>query len=113
MQRKMVVCMFFIEETVEELVEQKREQVLFFLDGSQIGSSSSSSGWFPTRNSSVCMLRNPRLLIIKYETGVKVASVMERTHFKSCNRLKSANRLLPNFYLTRKHMKLAKPAPRV
>ena len=26
--------MFFIEKTVEELEEKKREQVLFFLDGS-------------------------------------------------------------------------------
>ena len=30
----MVVCMFFIEKTVEELDENKREHVLFFLDGS-------------------------------------------------------------------------------
>ena len=34
LQRKTVVCTFFIEETVEELDEEKREQVLFFLDGS-------------------------------------------------------------------------------
>ena len=48
------------------------------------------------------MLRNPRMLRIKYETGVKVAFVIEITHFSSCNRLKSANGLLTNFYLTRK-----------
>ena len=34
MPRKTVVCMFFIKETVEELDEKKREQVLFFLVGS-------------------------------------------------------------------------------
>ena len=34
MPRKLVVYTFFIWETVEELDEQKREQVLFFLDGS-------------------------------------------------------------------------------
>ena len=28
------MCMLFIEETVEELDKEKREQVLFFLDGS-------------------------------------------------------------------------------
>ena len=31
--------------------------------------------------------------------------------FSCCNRLKSANRLLPNFYLTRSNMRLAKAAP--
>ena len=34
MPRKTVVCMFFIEKTVEELDEKKIEQVLFFLFGS-------------------------------------------------------------------------------
>ena len=92
---------------------KKRASSLFPRRESQIGSSSSLTGCFLTRNSSMCMLRNPRLLRIKNETRVKVAFVMEITHFSSSNRLKSANRLLTNFYLTRKHMRLAKPAPRV
>ena len=44
--------------------------------------------------------------------SVKVAFVMEIAHSSHCNRLKSANRLLPNFYLPRSNMRLAK-APRV
>ena len=45
--------------------------------------------------------------------SVKVGFVMEIAHSSRCNRLKSANRLSPYFYLTRGNMRLAKAAPRV
>ena len=102
LKRKPVVCMFFIEETVEEVGEE-----------TQFPLHVPCRAGFSTRNLSVCMLRNPCMLRIKYETGVKVALVMEITHLSLCNRLKSANRLLTNFYLTRSNVRLAKAAPRV
>ena len=45
--------------------------------------------------------------------SVKVGFAMEIAHSSRCNRLKSANRLSPNFYLTLSNMRLAKAAPRV
>ena len=65
MQRKTVACTFFIEE----LDEEKREQVLFFLDGSLNFLVVFLVGLVSTRNMIVCMLRNPRMLRIKYVTG--------------------------------------------
>ena len=107
---RLCVCFSWIS------MRKKENMLSFFSSGVSISSSCFSSGWFTTRNTFVCLLRDPRVLRIKYETGAhlrKVAFVMEIAHSLRCNRLKSTNRLSPNFYLTRSNMRLVKAGPRV